>query len=149
MAGNEDKCAWLTEELGFDAAINYKTCGDYQSAISAACPEGVDVYFDNVGGEILEAALMCLDQFGRVAVCGWISSYHNIEAPGVANWLSGLWPVNISYAKMWWTAWTLSCQLFCVCSTVQARVSWSSEFPSNKAVVYLNKVLYLRMDEGG
>ena len=81
MAGNDEKCAWLTQELGFDAAINYKTCGDYQSAIAAACPEGVDVYFDNVGGEILEAALLCLNQFGRVAVCGWISSYNDAESP--------------------------------------------------------------------
>jgi NADPH-dependent curcumin reductase CurA len=85
MAGTDAKCQWLTDELGFDAAINYKTCGDYQQAISTACPEGVDVYFDNVGGEILDAALMCLNKFARVAVCGWISTYNTPDAPGPVN----------------------------------------------------------------
>jgi NADPH-dependent curcumin reductase CurA len=85
MAGSDDKCAWLTDELGFDAAINYKTCGDYVEAIGAACPQGVDVYFDNVGGEILDAALLCLNQFARVAVCGWISTYNVADAPGPRN----------------------------------------------------------------
>lgn len=85
MAGTEAKCQWLTGELDFDAAINYKTCGDYQQAISAACPDGVDVYFDNVGGEILDAALMCLNKFARVAVCGWISTYNTPNAPGPVN----------------------------------------------------------------
>jgi NADPH-dependent curcumin reductase CurA len=85
MAGSEDKCDWLRDELGFDAVINYKTCGDYQSAITEACPDGVDMYFDNVGGEILEAALLCLNRLARVAVCGWISSYNDEKAPSVAN----------------------------------------------------------------
>lgn len=85
MAGTDEKCAWLTEELGFDGAINYKTCGDYQQAINAACPEGVDVYFDNVGGEIFDAALMCLNKYARVAVCGWISTYNTADAPGPRN----------------------------------------------------------------
>jgi len=85
MAGSNDKCAWLTDELGFDEAINYKTCGDYEAAIGKACPEGVDVYFDNVGGEILDAALMCLNKFARVTVCGWISSYNDADAPGPKN----------------------------------------------------------------
>lgn len=85
MAGSDDKCQWLTGELGFDAAINYKTCGDYQGAIRQACPDGVDVYFDNVGGEILDAALLCLNRFARVAVCGWISSYNTANAPGPTN----------------------------------------------------------------
>jgi NADPH-dependent curcumin reductase CurA len=82
MAGDDDKCAWLRDELGFDAAINYKTCGDYEAAIRAACPDGVDVYFDNVGGDILDAALACLNKFARVAVCGWISTYNIPDAPG-------------------------------------------------------------------
>lgn len=82
MAGSDDKCAWLTDELGFDAAINYRSCDDYEAAIRAACPDGVDVYFDNVGGEILEAALACLNKFARVAVCGWISTYNIPDAPG-------------------------------------------------------------------
>ncbi len=82
IAGSDDKCAWLREELGFDAAINYRSCGDYEAAIRAACPDGVDVYFDNVGGDILEAALACLNKFARVAVCGWISTYNIADAPG-------------------------------------------------------------------
>lgn len=85
MAGSEDKCRWLTEDLGFDAAINYRTCGDYRAAISEACPDGVDVYFDNVGGEILDAALACLNRYARVAVCGWISTYNESELPPLAN----------------------------------------------------------------
>jgi NADPH:quinone reductase len=85
MAGSDDKCQWLTAQLGFDAAINYKTCGDYRDAIRQACPDGVDVYFDNVGGEILDAALLCLNKFARVAVCGWISNYNVVNAPGPTN----------------------------------------------------------------
>jgi NADPH-dependent curcumin reductase CurA len=85
MAGSDDKCRWLTDELGFDAAINYKTCGDYAAAIRKACPNGVDVYFDNVGGEILDATLLCLNKFARVAVCGWISTYNVPNAPGPTN----------------------------------------------------------------
>ncbi|MEZ5568006.1 MAG: NADP-dependent oxidoreductase [Halioglobus sp.] len=82
MAGSDEKCAWLTDELGFDAAINYRRCGDYTAAIRGACPRGVDVYFDNVGGDILDAALACLNKFARVAVCGWISTYNIADARG-------------------------------------------------------------------
>lgn len=85
MAGTDDKCAWLKRDLGFDEVINYKTCGDFQQAIQLACPEGVDIYFDNVGGDILDAALMCMNKFGRVAVCGWISSYNEADAPAPKN----------------------------------------------------------------
>ncbi len=85
MAGSDDKCRWLRDVLGFDAVINYKTCGDYGAAIRGACPAGVDVYFDNVGGEILDATLLCLNKFARVAVCGWISTYNVPDAPGPKN----------------------------------------------------------------
>ena len=85
MAGSDDKCRWLQQELGFDAVINYKTCSDYQGAIRGACPQGVDVYFDNVGGEILDATLLCLNKYARVAVCGWISTYNEPNAPGPTN----------------------------------------------------------------
>lgn len=85
MAGSDEKCAWLKDDLGFDEVINYKTCGDYEKAIGAACPDGVDVYFDNVGGEIFDAALLCLNKFARVAVCGWISTYNEPDAPGPKN----------------------------------------------------------------
>ena len=69
----------LTDEFGFDAAINYKT-DDVPTAIAAACPDGVDVFFDNVGGDILEAALGNLAMRGRVVLCGAISQY-NDETP--------------------------------------------------------------------
>jgi NADPH-dependent curcumin reductase CurA len=84
MAGSDEKCAWIKDDLGVDEVINYKTCGDFETAIKAACPEGVDVYFDNVGGDILDAALLCLNKHARVAVCGWISSY-NAEVPHFKN----------------------------------------------------------------
>jgi NADPH:quinone reductase len=85
LAGSPDKCEWITSELGFDQAINYKTCGNLEAAIRQACPDGVDVYFDNVGGEILDAALLCLNKYARVAVCGWISTYNDGAAPGPRN----------------------------------------------------------------
>lgn len=98
IAGSDEKCRWLTDELGFDAAINYKTCGDYLTAIQQACPDGVDIYFDNVGGEILEAALLVLNKFSRVAVCGWISSYNDKEKEqsGPAN----LWQLVAQSVRM-------------------------------------------------
>jgi hypothetical protein len=79
IAGSDEKCAWLTDELGFDAAVNYRT-QDVRAAIGEACPDGVDVFFDNVGGDILEAALDHLAVHGRVVLCGAISQY-NDEAP--------------------------------------------------------------------
>ncbi len=85
MAGSDEKCAWIKDDLGFDDVINYKTCGDYEKAIRKACPEGVDIYFDNVGGDIMDAALNCLNKFARVAVCGWISTYNVPNAPGPSN----------------------------------------------------------------
>lgn len=79
IAGSDEKCAWLIDELGFDAAINYKT-ENVAQAIRAACPKGVDVFFDNVGGDILEAGLGNLAMHGRVVLCGAIATY-NDEAP--------------------------------------------------------------------
>ena len=74
IAGGAEKCAWLTDELGFDAAVDYKA-GDVRRALRAACPDGVDVYFDNVGGEVFEAALFNMNNFGRIACCGAVSQY--------------------------------------------------------------------------
>jgi NADPH-dependent curcumin reductase CurA len=78
-AGSEDKCRWLKDELGLDAAINYKT-GELRSSLKAAAPKGIDVYFDNVGGEHLNAALPRMNALGRIAVCGMISAYNNFGA---------------------------------------------------------------------
>jgi NADPH-dependent curcumin reductase CurA len=88
IAGGREKCDYLTGELGFDAAIDYKSEALYP-ALQAACPKGIDVYFDNVGGETLDAALAFLRFRGRVALCGAISQYNSTEAiKGPQNYLS-------------------------------------------------------------
>lgn len=74
IAGGAEKCEWLKDELGFDEAVDYKA-GDVRRALRAACPQGIDVYFDNVGGEIFEAALFGMNNFGRIACCGAVSQY--------------------------------------------------------------------------
>ena len=79
-AGSAEKVAWLTDELGFDAAFDYKTAPVAES-LRAAAPDGIDVYFDNVGGEHLEAAIGSLKVHGRVAICGMISAYNSTTAP--------------------------------------------------------------------
>lgn len=81
VVGGDNKVQLVTDTLGADAAINYKTCGDLESAIREACPEGVDVYFDNVGGNTLNAALACMNTFGRIIGCGMISDYNNQDNP--------------------------------------------------------------------
>lgn len=78
-AGSAAKVAYLVDELGFDTAFNYKD-GPVREQLAAAAPDGVDVYFDNVGGEHLEAALAVMNVHGRIAVCGMISQYNNTEA---------------------------------------------------------------------
>ncbi len=85
IAGSHEKCRWLTDELGFDAAINYRT-ENAAKALKDACPNGIDVFFDNVGGEILEAALANLALRGRVVMCGAISQYNDaVPPPGPRN----------------------------------------------------------------
>ncbi|MFB6960345.1 NADP-dependent oxidoreductase [Streptomyces sp. NPDC056309] len=84
-AGSDEKVRLLTEEYGFDAAFNYKS-GPVAEQLRAAAPDGIDVYFDNVGGEHLEAAIGSLNLGGRIAICGMISVYNNTEpAPGPKN----------------------------------------------------------------
>lgn len=78
-AGSDAKVSLLTERYGFDAAFNYRD-GDVRGQLKAAAPDGIDVYFDNVGGEHLSAALARLNRFGRVAVCGAISAYNSTGA---------------------------------------------------------------------
>ncbi|MEK6299098.1 MAG: NADP-dependent oxidoreductase [Acidobacteriota bacterium] len=85
IAGTEEKCRWLTDELGFDAAINYKS-ESVLEALKRHCPAGIDVYFDNVGGEILDAALSLINQRARVVLCGLISQYNAVDpVPGPYN----------------------------------------------------------------
>lgn len=78
-AGGPEKCAWLTDELGFSAAIDYKA-GNLRRAIKEACPNGIDIYFDNTGGEILQTALFQMNNRGRIVCCGNLSQY-NAERP--------------------------------------------------------------------
>ncbi|HLY80593.1 MAG TPA: NADP-dependent oxidoreductase [Caulobacteraceae bacterium] len=77
IAGGAEKCAWLTDELGFDAAVDYKQ-GDVRRALRAACPDGINVYFDNVGGDIFEAALFNMANHGRIVCCGAVSQYDDV-----------------------------------------------------------------------
>jgi NADPH-dependent curcumin reductase CurA len=78
-AGGQDKCDWLTRELGFDAAIDYKA-GGVRRAIAAAAPTGIDVYFDNTGGPVLDAALTLMNLRGRIVCCGNVSQY-DVDKP--------------------------------------------------------------------
>ena len=88
IAGGPAKCEWVAGELGFDACIDYKS-QDLPAALREHCPEGVDVYFDNVGGEILDAALARLARGARVVICGAISQYNNLESMrGPSNYMS-------------------------------------------------------------
>lgn len=80
IAGGPKKCAWITDELGFDAAIDYKG-QDVGKTLKTACPEGVDVYFDNVGGPVTDAVFPHLNVRSRVAICGQISQYNAVDAP--------------------------------------------------------------------
>ena len=85
-AGSAAKTRWLEEVAGVDAAINYKATSNLRRALKQACPDGIDVYFENVGGVHLEAALQYMNNFGRIAVCGMISMYNATSAqPGPAN----------------------------------------------------------------
>jgi NADPH-dependent curcumin reductase len=96
IAGGPEKCGHLLDDLGFDATIDYKS-EDLDAALVETCPNGVDVYFDNVGGEILDAALAHLARNARVVICGAISQYNNTEpVRGPSNYLSLL----VNHASM-------------------------------------------------
>jgi hypothetical protein len=86
-AGTADKCAWLVDELGFDVAINYRT-QDVAGHLREACPHGIDVFFDNVGGDTLDAGLANLAMHARVVLCGAISQYNEDRPVGPRNYLN-------------------------------------------------------------
>ncbi|MGH1360396.1 MAG: NADP-dependent oxidoreductase [Burkholderiaceae bacterium] len=88
IAGGEEKCAWVTETLGFDACVDYRA-GNLFKDLKAACPDGVDVYFDNVGGKVLETVLFQMNQNGRIVCCGAVSQYDG-DAPSGPRNLPGL-----------------------------------------------------------
>ena len=84
-AGDDEMVGWLTKEAGYDAAFNYKTVGSLDKALAEHCPKGIDVYFENVGGAMLDAVLVKMNVRGRIVACGMISQY-NLEKPeGVHN----------------------------------------------------------------
>jgi NADPH-dependent curcumin reductase CurA len=89
IAGGKDKCNWLTSELGFDAAVDYKD-GAVFKALKAAAPNGIDVYFDNVGGDILEACLSQMNNHGRISCCGAISQYDGVPSATGPRGVPGL-----------------------------------------------------------
>jgi NADPH-dependent curcumin reductase CurA len=80
IAGGAEKCRYVTQELGFDACVDYKA-GNLARELKAACPNGIDVNFENVGGEILDTVLSQMNVFGRIALCGLISGYNATEVP--------------------------------------------------------------------
>ncbi len=80
IAGGADKCRYVKEELGFDACVDYKA-GSLAAELKAAAPKGIDVYFENVGGEILDTVLLQMNLFGRIPVCGLISAYNATAVP--------------------------------------------------------------------
>lgn len=80
IAGGPEKCRYVTEELGFDACVDYKA-GNLAANLKTAAPKGIDVYFENVGGEIFDAVLMQMNLFGRIPVCGFISAYNATSLP--------------------------------------------------------------------
>lgn len=88
IAGGEEKCKWVVEELGFDACVDYRD-PQWHRALKGACPDGIDVYFDNVGGQVLETVLFRMNDKGRVVCCGAISQYDSGEPVGPKN-LPGL-----------------------------------------------------------
>ncbi len=118
IAGGPEKCGHLLADLGFDATIDYKA-EDLDAALSEHCERGIDIYFDNVGGEILDAALAHLARKARVVICGAISQYNN-TAPlqGPANYLSLL----VNNASM--TGFTMGDYLARYGEAVQAMAGW-------------------------
>jgi NADPH:quinone reductase len=97
IAGSDDKVAYMTGELGFDAGYNYKSTRDHYAKLVELCPGGIDVYFDNVGGEITDAVFRHINDRARVAICGQISQY-NLERPERGpRWL---WSLIVHQARV-------------------------------------------------
>lgn len=84
-AGTDDKVAWLLDELGFDAAFNHRTASDMTRAVARACPEGIDIDYENVGGVVFDAVFRAMRYGGRILVCGAISQYEREPRPCVPN----------------------------------------------------------------
>ncbi|WP_156678958.1 NADP-dependent oxidoreductase [Sphingomonas profundi] len=97
IVGSDEKAAHITGDLGMDAAVNYRSAPDLTAALQAACPEGIDLYFDNVGGRTLDTILPLMRPFGRIPVCGMIDNYnHQTEQYPIRN----LWQVLVNRITM-------------------------------------------------
>ena len=97
LAGGKEKCDWLKNDCGFDEVIDYKAEADLEAAIREKCPDGVDIYWENVGGDMLDAVLMNLAERAHILFCGWIATYNDTEKrPGPKN----LWQLLAKSAKM-------------------------------------------------
>ncbi|WP_306416941.1 NADP-dependent oxidoreductase [Fulvivirga maritima] len=81
IAGSDEKIEMLKSEFGYDEGINYKTAGNMQEAVKKACPDGVDIYYDNVGGEVSDGVIMNLNFHARIPLCGQIALYNSKETP--------------------------------------------------------------------
>lgn len=99
IAGGPEKCSYVTDELGFDAAVNYKL-DSFESDLQAACPDGIDVYFESVGGKVLEAVLPLLNVHARVPLCGTIAHYNDTELPAGPNQVPKLMRVLLTRRVM-------------------------------------------------
>ena len=90
IAGSDQKVDYILSELGFDAAFNYKTVSDYRAKLQELCPNGIDVYFDNVGGTITDAVFTLINAKARISICGQISQYNLQESEMGPRWLPRL-----------------------------------------------------------
>lgn len=90
IAGSDEKVGYLTKELGFDSAFNYKATPDYSARLKELCPNGVDVYFDTVGGAITDAVMPAINTRARIAVCGQSSLYNSVEPDTGPRWFGQL-----------------------------------------------------------
>lgn len=99
IAGTDEKCRWLTEELGFDAAVNYKSA-TFAKDLAAATPDFVDVYWDNVGGAVLDAVLPRAAQRARFVMCGSISGYNNPGKGAAGGGVRNLWALTAQRVRM-------------------------------------------------
>ncbi len=84
-AGDDEKCAWAMEACGYDACFNYRKADSLEAALREHCPDGIDVYFENVGGAMLDAVLANINPYARIALCGMISQYNLVKPEGIHN----------------------------------------------------------------
>ncbi|HEX5515843.1 MAG TPA: NADP-dependent oxidoreductase [Gammaproteobacteria bacterium] len=99
IAGADDKCAYVVDELGFDACVNYRDA-DFPAQLQAACPQGIDIYFENVGGKVLNAVIDLLNDFSRMPVCGLIAHYNDTALPAGPDQLPRLMRAALTHRVM-------------------------------------------------